>query len=299
MFIASGWTDYQVLDTGDGEKLERWGKIILRRPDPQVIWPKQQPEIWASAQAWYHRSERGGGEWEFFQKLPDKWALHYGALSFYVRPTGFKHTGLFPEQAVNWDWMAGLIKNAGRPVRVLNLFGYTGGATVACAQAGAKVTHVDAAKGMVQWAGENRVLSGIDETRVRWIVDDALKFVRREFKRGNTYEGIVMDPPSYGRGPGGEIWKIENELFGLIEACACVLDKNPLFMLVNSYTTGLQPAVVANMLNMAVTKTHGGTVVADEVVLPVHSGIVLPCGAAGRWQAQPQKIFGQKNREGQ
>ena len=196
MFIASEWKDYEVLDTGDGEKLERWKDIILRRPDPQAIWPKQRPEIWKKADAHYHRSAKGGGEWEFRKKMPEKWTVNYRDLKFYVRPTGFKHTGLFPEQAVNWDWMAGLIKNASRPVKVLNLFGYTGGATIACARAGAHVTHVDAAKGMVQWAGENRELSKVDETSTRWIIEDAGKFVAREIRRGNTYDGILLDPPS-------------------------------------------------------------------------------------------------------
>ena len=286
MFIASEWKDYEVLDTGDGEKLERWNDIILRRPDPQAIWPKQAPELWGRADAHYHRSAKGGGEWEFFKKLPDRWTVKYGELKFYVRPTGFKHTGLFPEQAVNWDWMAGLIRKADRPIRVLNLFGYTGGATLACAAAGAKVTHVDAAKGMVQWAGENRKLAEIDETSVRWIVDDALKFVQREARRGNVYEGILMDPPSYGRGPGGEVWKLENELFGLVEACEKVLAKDALFMLINSYTTGLQPAVLNNMLTMTVAKTRTGKVTADEIVLPVTAGGVLPCGASGRWEGK-------------
>lgn len=284
MFIANGWQDYQVLDTGDGEKLERWGKILLRRPDPQAIWPKQAPEMWSQADAHYHRSAKGGGEWEFFKKLPERWTLTYGPWKFYVRPTGFKHTGLFPEQAVNWDWMSGLIRSANRPVKVLNLFGYTGGATIACAWAGAKVTHVDAAKGMVQWAGENRILSGIDETAIRWIVDDAKKFVLREARRGNFYDGILMDPPSYGRGPGGEIWKLEDELFDLVAACEKVLGERALFVLINSYTTGLQPAVLNNMLAMTAAKTHSGAVVADEIVLPVVAGGVLPCGASGRWQ---------------
>ncbi|MGN0803553.1 MAG: class I SAM-dependent methyltransferase [Candidatus Faecivicinus sp.] len=284
MFIASDWKDYEVLDTGDGEKLERWREFVLRRPDPQAIWPKQRPELWPRADAHYHRSAKGGGEWEFFKKLPDRWTVSYRDLKFYVRPTGFKHTGLFPEQAVNWDWMAGLIRKANRPVRVLNLFGYTGGATLACAAAGAKVTHVDAAKGMVQWAGENRKLAEIDETSVRWIVDDALKFVAREARRGNVYEGILMDPPSYGRGPGGEVWKLENELFGLVEACEKVLAKDALFMLINSYTTGLQPAVLNNMLTMTVVKSRPGRVTADEIVLPVTAGGVLPCGASGRWE---------------
>lgn len=283
MYIASQWRDYEVIDAGDGEKLERWGQIVLRRPDPQAIWPAQQSELWRKADAWYHRSSRGGGEWEFFRRLPDRWTVSYGDARFYVRPTGFKHTGLFPEQAVNWDWMAGLIRSAGRPVKVLNLFGYTGGATLMCAAAGAHVTHVDAAKGMVAWAGENRELSGVDASRTRWIVDDALKFVAREARRGNAYDGILMDPPSYGRGPGGEVWKLENELYGLVSACVRVLSGNALFMLINSYTTGLQPAVLNNMLTMTVQKTHGGRVEADEIVLPVSAGGVLPCGASGRW----------------
>ncbi len=285
MYIADGWKDYEVIDTGNGEKLERWGSVILRRPDPQTIWPEQQKELWRKADAVYHRSQKGGGEWEFLRRLPERWQICYGGLKFYVHPTGFKHTGLFPEQAANWDWMGGLIRGAKRPIRVLNLFGYTGGATLACAAAGAQVTHVDAAKGMVQWAGENRALSGIDETRVRWIVDDALKFVMREQRRGNTYDGILMDPPSYGRGPGGEVWKLENELYGLVSECARLISENPLFMLINSYTTGLQPAVLHNMLTMTVARRHGGKVAADEIVLPVTAGGVLPCGASGRWEA--------------
>ena len=283
MFIASGWKDYEVIDTGDGEKLERWNGIVLRRPDPQAIWPKQQPGLWEKPDARYHRSQKGGGEWEFFKKLPERWTVSCGCLKFYVRPTGFKHTGLFPEQAVNWEWMSGLIDNAHRPIKVLNLFGYTGGATCACAMAGAKVTHVDAAKGMVQWAGENRNLCGIDESSVRWIIDDALKFVRREARRGNAYQGILMDPPSYGRGPGGEVWKLENELYDLVDACEKVLADDALFMLINSYTTGLQPAVLNNLLTMTVARRRGGSVNADEVVLPVTAGGVLPCGASGRW----------------
>ena len=284
MFIASDWKDYTVLDTGDGEKLERWKDITLRRPDPQAIWPKQDPEIWKKADAWYHRSAKGGGEWEFFKRLPEKWTVSYKGLQFYVRPTGFKHTGLFPEQAVNWDWMSGIIRKAKRPLKVLNLFGYTGGATIACAAAGAHVTHVDAAKGMVQWAGDNRKLSGIDESSVRWIIDDALKFVQREQRRGNFYDGILMDPPSYGRGPGGEVWKLENELYGLVSACEKVLSQDAVFMLINSYTTGLQPAVLSNMLTMTAKRARGGKVTADEIVLPVVKGGVLPCGASGRWE---------------
>lgn len=288
MYLASEWRDYEVLDCGGGEKLERWQDVILRRPDPQAIWPQQNPDLWARADAWYHRSERGGGEWEFFRRLPERWTVRYGALSFYVRPTGFKHTGLFPEQAVNWDWMGSLVREAtmqGRLVRVLNLFAYTGGATMACAAAGAKVCHVDAAKGMVQWARENRDLCGVPEERTRWIIDDALKFVQREKRRGNFYDGILMDPPSYGRGPGGEIWKLENELYGLVEACAGALTERPLFFLINSYTTGLQASVLKNMIDMTVGKRYGGRSEADEVGLPVTAGGVLPCGASGRWQA--------------
>ena len=288
MYLASNWRDYEVLDCGGGEKLERWQDVILRRPDPQAIWPQQNPDLWAQADAWYHRSERGGGEWEFFRRLPERWTVRYGALSFYVRPTGFKHTGVFPEQAVNWDWMDGLVRGGvaqGRPVRVLNLFAYTGGATMACACAGAQVCHVDAAKGMVQWARENRDLCGLPEERTRWIIDDALKFVQREKRRGSLYDGILMDPPSYGRGPGGEIWKLENELYGLVEACAGALTERPLFFLINSYTTGLQASVLKNMIDMTVGKRYGGRSEADEVGLPVTAGGVLPCGASGRWQA--------------
>ena len=286
MYIASEWKDYEVIDTGDGEKLERWKDIILRRPDPQAIWPKQKPGLWTKADAHYHRSTKGGGEWEFFKKLPERWSVKYGDLEFYVRPTGFKHTGLFPEQAVNWDWMANLIRKAGRPIRVLNLFGYTGGATCACAAAGAKVTHVDAAKGMVQWAGENRKLSGIDETSVRWIIDDALKFVQREERRGNRYEGILMDPPSYGRGPSGEMWKIENDLYPLVAECVKLLSPEARFFLINSYTTGLAPSVLTSVLKVAL-RGRGGRIEADEVGLPIaRGGLVLPCGASGRWEAE-------------
>ena len=285
MFLADTWVDYEVLDTGDGEKLERWGEIILRRPDPQTIWPKAEERLWKQAMAWYHRSERGGGEWEFFRKLPERWTVCHGDLSFYVRPTGFKHTGLFPEQAATWEWMSGLIRSSGRnDLKILNLFGYTGGATLACAAAGAHVTHVDAAKGMVLWAKENRELSGLPETRFRWIVEDALAFVRREIRRGNRYDGILMDPPSYGRGPSGEVWKLENELFGLVETCAGALSDRPLFFLINSYTTGFQASVLANMLNRCVAGRFGGQTDSQELCLPVTAGGVLPCGASGRWQ---------------
>lgn len=284
MFIADKWQDFAVLDTGNGEKLERWGKYTLCRPDPQVIWPQGDPQRWKMAQAHYIRSERGGGEWRFREQLPERWQISYGSLKFHVRPTGFKHTGLFPEQAANWDWMQSLIAKRGAPARVLNLFAYTGGATMACAAAGAHVTHVDAAKGMVLWAKENRELSGLPETSCRFIVEDALAFVRREIRRGNTYDGILMDPPSYGRGPNGEVWKLENELYTLAETCAQVLSDSPLFFLVNSYTTGFQPAVLQNIIGRTVVSRFGGSVDAQEVVLPVRSGGVLPCGASGRWQ---------------
>ena len=284
MFLTTTWKDFEVLDTGDGEKLERWGDVILRRPDPQTIWPKADPALWRQAQAWYHRSDKGGGEWEFFSRLPEKWVIAHQELRFYVRPTGFKHTGLFPEQAANWVWMAEKLRQSGRKdLRVLNLFGYTGGATLACAQAGAHVTHVDAAKGMVQWAKENRELSQLPETSCRWIVEDALRFVQREIRRGNSYDGILMDPPSYGRGPSGEVWKLENELYGLIDTCAQVLSPEPLFFLVNSYTTGFQASVLSNIIEKCVVSRFGGQVHSQELCLPVSTGGVLPCGATGRW----------------
>ena len=285
MFVASEWKDYEVLDTGDGEKLERWKDILLRRPDPQAIWPKQQPNLWGKADAHYHRSARGGGEWEFFRTLPQRWTVDYRELKFYVRPTGFKHTGLFPEQAVNWDFMADKIQNAGRPVSVLNLFAYTGGATLACAQAGAKVCHVDASKGMVSWARENAQLSGLQDRPIRWIVDDCKKFVEREIRRGNRYDGIVMDPPSYGRGPGGEVWKLEDSIYDLVELCAGVLSDDPLFFLLNSYTTGLSPSVMEYILGVTVGKRYPGKVSSSEIGLPVtQSGFVLPCGSTAIWE---------------
>jgi len=285
MIVSTNWRDYEIIDAGDGEKLERWGEVVLRRPDPQAIWPRQSPELWSRADAEYRRSERGGGEWTFHRKLPERWVIGYRDLKFYVRPTGFKHTGLFPEQADNWDWMRSLIGR--RPgARILNLFGYTGGATIACGAAGAQVTHVDAAKGMAQWAGENRKLCGIPEQSVRWIIDDALKFVSRERRRGARYDGILMDPPSFGRGPGGEVWKLEDALFGLVDQCAALLGERPLFLLVNSYTTGLQPAVLHNIIRMTAGKRRAGHVIADELALPVTSGGVLPCGACGRFEGE-------------
>ncbi len=284
MFLCDQWRDYEVLDTGDGEKLERWKNVILRRPDPQVIWPKANPERWEKADAHYTRSETGGGSWAFAHTLPERWVMTLGDLKFYVRPTGFKHTGLFPEQAANWAFMRERIAGAvarGQNVKVLNLFAYTGGATLACAAAGAHVTHVDAAKGMVQWAKENRDLSGIPEERTRFIVEDAKAFVQRELRRGNRYDGILMDPPSYGRGPSGEVWKLEDELYGLTELCAQALSDAPLFFLLNGYTTGFSASVLGNVVRRCVGGR--GTTVAEELALPVTTGGVLPCGATARW----------------
>ena len=286
MWIADNWKDYEVIDTSEGEKLERWGKYILLRPDPQVIWntPKNSPE-WKKLNGHYHRSSKGGGEWEFFD-LPEEWQISYRDLTFNLKPFSFKHTGLFPEQAVNWDWVSSIIKNkhSDHPFKVLNLFAYTGGATISAAKAGASVTHVDASKGMVTWAKENAVSSGLSDAPIRWLVDDCVKFVEREIRRGNTYDGIIMDPPSYGRGPKGEIWKIEESVYPFIELCTKLLTKDSSFLLINSYTTGLQPAVLSYMLNTLLTKRFGGKVEANEIGLPVTSNnLVLPCGASGRW----------------
>lgn len=285
MWIANNWKDYEVIDTSCGEKLERWGNYILLRPDPQVIWntPKEVKE-WKHLNGHYHRSAKGGGEWEFFH-LPNEWSIHYRDLTFHLKPFSFKHTGLFPEQAVNWDWFSEIIRNADRPLKVLNLFAYTGGATLAAAKAGASVTHVDASKGMVTWAKENAVASGLEEAPIRWLVDDCVKFVEREIRRGRKYDGIIMDPPSYGRGPKGEIWKIEEKIYPFIELCSQLLSDDPLFFLVNSYTTGLQPAVLSYMMNTAIVDRFGGKVAAEEIGLPVKTnGLVLPCGASGRWE---------------
>ncbi|SFR63945.1 class I SAM-dependent methyltransferase [Anaeromicropila populeti] len=285
MWTAKDWKDYEVIDTSRGEKLERWGKYILLRPDPQVIWDTpREVKQWKQLNGHYHRSSKGGGEWEFFN-LPEQWTIQYKELTFHLKPFSFKHTGLFPEQAVNWDWFSDKIKHAGRKVQVLNLFAYTGGATIAAAKAGASVTHVDASKGMVTWAKENAMASGLEEAPIRWIVDDCIKYVEREIRRGRKYDGIIMDPPSYGRGPKGEIWKVEESIYPFIELCTNLLSDNPLFFLVNSYTTGLQPAVLSYMLNTAVKKRFGGIVQSDEIGLPVSSnGLVLPCGASGRWE---------------
>ena len=307
MWIADNWKDYEVLDTSGGEKLERWGDYYLVRPDPQVIWSTPHTHKgWKHKNGHYHRSSKGGGEWEFFN-LPEEWSISYDLggmsseeaadrglihnhLSFRLKPFSFKHTGLFPEQAVNWDWFFEIIKKANRPadkpVKVLNLFAYTGGATLAAAAAGANVTHVDASKGMVGWAKENAHASGLGETPIRWLVDDCVKFVEREIRRGNKYDGIIMDPPSYGRGPKGEIWKMEESIWSFIELTTQILSQDALFFLINSYTTGLQPAVLSYMMNTAITKRFGGTVKADEIGLPVmESGLILPCGASGRWQS--------------
>lgn len=286
MWIADGWKDYEVIDTSKGEKLERWGEYRLVRPDPQVIWDtKRNEKEWRRKNGHYHRSKKGGGEWEFFD-LPKKWKIHYRDLTFWLQPFSFKHTGLFPEQAVNWDWFSSIIKKKvekGKEVKVLNLFAYTGGATLAAAAAGAKVTHVDASKGMVNWAKENAAASGLSDAPIRWLVDDCVKFVEREIRRGNHYDAIIMDPPSYGRGPKGEIWKIEESIYPFLQLCTNILTEKPLFFLVNSYTTGLQPAVLTYMMS-TVLKPFGGQVMAEEIGLPVTSnGLVLPCGASGRW----------------
>lgn len=291
MWLADKWNDYEVIDCSAGEKLERWDKYILVRPDPQVIWntPKKE-KGWKQKNGHYHRSEKGGGSWEFFH-LPEEWCIHYTLpigkeLTFHLKPFSFKHTGLFPEQAANWDWFSQIIQKEtkkGREVKVLNLFAYTGGATLAAAAAGAHVTHVDASKGMVNWAKENAISSGLKDAPVRWLVDDCVKFVEREIRRGNHYDAVIMDPPSYGRGPKGEIWKIEENIYPLLLLCRKLLVDNPLFFLINSYTTGLQPAVLSYMLGTVLKQFHG-TVLADEIGLPVTAGgLVLPCGASGRF----------------
>jgi len=287
MFLADKWIDYKLIDSAGGEKLEYWGKYLLRRPDPQAVWSiKSEKSLWDKSDAHYHRSDKGGGHWEYLSnKLPERWTVNYRNLTFNIKPMGFKHTGLFPEQAVNWDWFSELIKESGREIRVLNLFAYTGGATVAALEAGASVCHVDASKGMVTWAKENVVSSGLADRSVRYIVDDVKKFVAREFRRGKQYDAIIMDPPSYGRGPSGEVWKIEDELFPLVEDCIKILSDKPLFFLINSYTTGLSAEILKNILTMTLKKKFGGKVTADEIGLPMSaSGLVLPCGISGRWQ---------------
>lgn len=289
LLLADKWKDYELIDMGNGEKLERWGDVVLRRPDPQVMWPiAEEKGLWKTPHGHYHRSSRGGGQWEHKKKYPEKWTISYRNLKFNISPTGFKHTGLFPEQAANWDWSMDMIKNAGRPIKVLNLFAYTGGATVACAAAGAEVCHVDASKGMVTWAKENLQTSGLGDRKVRFIVDDVVKFVEREIRRGNKYDAIIMDPPSYGRGPKGEVWQIEEKLYGLVELCTKVLSDKPLFFLINSYTTGLSPIILEHILDATVAKhAKGGKIYGGEIGLPTSKdGKVLPCGIFGRWESK-------------
>ena len=284
---AVAWKDYELIDTSGGERLERWGNIVLIRPDPQIIWntPRKNP-LWREAHARYQRSHTGGGSWQEYRKVPSMWKIRYGELTFQLKTMGFKHTGIFPEQAVNWEFAMRKIGAAGRPVKVLNLFGYTGAATLACAKAGAQVCHVDASKGMVAWAKENAAASGLADRPVRWLVDDCMKFVQREQRRGNHYEGIIMDPPSYGRGPGGEVWKLEEQLYSLVEMCVPILSENPLFFILNSYTTGLSPAVMEYLLGVLLQKRFGGKVSSGEIGLPVtETGLVLPCGSTAIWES--------------
>lgn len=286
MRITDAWKDYELIDCSDGERLERWGDIILIRPDPQVIWKTEKKnKLWREAHARYHRSNTGGGSWQFYKKIPEVWQIKFNDLEFNLKPMSFKHTGVFPEQACNWELVRDIIKNSGREdVKVLNLFAYTGAATVSALKAGASVVHVDASKGMVQWARENAASSGVADKPVRWIVDDCMKFVAREIRREKKYDIIIMDPPSYGRGPGGEVWKLENEVYGFIEMCKQVLSDDPLAVLVNSYTAGLSPAVMSYILNSTIVKDFGGEANADEIGLRVsENGLILPCGSTAIW----------------
>ena len=287
ILLADKWKDYRLLDAGDKDKLERWNSVVLVRPDPQAIWSKNDPALWNKYDAVYHRSSKGGGSWEFRKKLPEYWTVSYRDLVFKVSPTNFKHTGLFPEQAVNWDWLADLVSKAGRPVKALNLFGYTGGATMALSKAGCReVVHVDAAKGMVSWAKENMVLNHLEDHVIRFIVDDALKFVQREQRRGNHYDIILMDPPSYGRGPNNELWKIEDQLETLISEAAKILSEEPVAFLVNGYTTGFSASALNNLLiRHLLSRYPDGKVETVEIGLPIkNSNLVLPCGISGRFQ---------------
>ena len=285
MLLSDKWQDYTLIDASDGQKLEKWGDFYLVRPDPQAIWSKRtEKKLWDSADAIYHRSKAGGGSWQYNTKLPSAWQINYGKLTFNVKPMGFKHTGIFPEQAANWDFIIDKISNANRPVKVLNLFAYTGGATVAAASAGAEVVHVDAAKGMVNWAKENAASSGLSGAPIRYIVDDCVKFVEREIRRGNKYDVIIMDPPTYGRGPKGELWRFEDELFGLVSKCVEVLSDKPLAFIVNSYTTGISHTVVSNVLSYLIKSRHGGKIVSDELgLLMTSNSLPLPCGYTTRW----------------
>ena len=284
MDVANNWKDYEILDMANGEKLERWGNVVLIRPDPQIIWKnKSFPNKWNDANAKYNRSSTGGGSWKYNKKMPENWQIRYKDLTFNIKPMGFKHTGLFPEQAVNWDWMISKIKNEKREIKVLNLFAYTGGATVACSYAGASVCHVDSSKGMTAWAKENVASSGLADRPVRFIVDDVVKFVNREIRRGNKYDGIIMDPPSYGRGTNGEVWKFEENIADLVELCSKVLSDEPLFFLINSYTTGISSTVLENILRLNIKKK--GKLSHGEVGLPMtNSKLILPCGIYGRWE---------------
>lgn len=288
MRAVTGFEDYELIDTSSGEKLERWGDIILIRPDPQIIWNTEKANpLWYNAHARYHRSSSGGGNWEKYKNVPEQWSIRFKNITFNLKPMGFKHTGLFPEQAVNWDLMASLIRkrtSQGKESKVLNLFGYTGAATLACLEAGAAVTHVDASKGMVLWAKDNAASSELSDRTVRWLVDDCIKFVKREIRRGNKYDGIVMDPPSYGRGPNGEIWKLEEQIYDLLILCGQLLSDDPMFFLLNSYTTGLSPSVMKYLVSTVIAKDHGGRVECDEIGIPVtDSGLVLPCGNTAVW----------------
>ncbi|MCL2360614.1 MAG: class I SAM-dependent methyltransferase [Defluviitaleaceae bacterium] len=283
MLTPQDWKDYTLLDVGDGEKLEKWGEIITIRPDPQAIWPRITPDAWKTPHMYYHRSKSGGGRWEIMRPTPEAWDISYCDLRFHIRPTGFKHMGLFPEQAVNWQWMIEKIETAAQPIKVLNLFAYTGGATVACLSAGASVVHIDAAKGMNAWAKDNITLSGLGDTKHRIMADDVLKFVQREGRRGNRYHGIIMDPPVFGRGPKGELWKLEDKLHELVTAAMSILEDDPLFFLINAYTAGLSPAVYGNILSMVMTK-HPGKTMFGEVGLQARNDILLPCGMYARWE---------------
>ena len=296
MNIANKWEDYKIIDMANGQKLEKWGNIILSIPDPQIIWNnKSYPEEWKKADAIYSRSKTGGGSWEYKKKLPTVWQVEYKELTFNIKPMGFKHTGLFPEQSVNWDWMRDKIKNSNREIKVLNLFAYTGGATVACLAAGASVCHVDSSKGMVTWAKENVLSSGLSERPVRYIVDDVKKFVNREIRRENKYDAIIMDPPSYGRGANGEVWQFEDSIYDLVELCTKVLSDKPLFFLINSYTTGISSTVLANILNLTIAKRYKGKVESGEIGLPMEkSSLVLPAGIFGRWEEVPFGDGGKK-----
>ena len=286
MLVANNWNDYKILDMANGQKLERWGNVILSRPDPQIIWrDKSFPDKWKLVNATYNRSKSGGGSWEYNKQIPKNWQIKYKNLTFNIKPMGFKHTGIFPEQAVNWDWMMEKIAKSKREIKVLNLFAYTGGATVACLSMGASVCHVDSSKGMVSWAKENVVSSGLEDKKIRYIVDDVNKFVSREIRRNNKYDAIIMDPPSYGRGANGEVWQFENNIYDLVQLCTKVLSDNPLFFLINSYTTGISSTVLENILNLTVAKNHIGKITSGEIGLPMeNSKLILPCGIYARWE---------------